>query len=87
MRDPKRIEGFMRRLTDVWKCVPDWRFGQLVENILRDNGEIISRIFFIEDDRFDKMIAKFTEGLAVESNPKEPITPEMLESMFKDGIV
>lgn len=65
MRNPKRIEGFMRKLTEVWKCVPDWRFGQLVENIARMNGVSVDRLFFIEDDKFNDMIDKFMKGMEV----------------------
>lgn len=34
MRDPNRIEPFMMELAKIWKkeC-PDWRFGQLIENV------------------------------------------------------
>lgn len=34
MRDPKRIDKFCQRLGEVWKKVPDMRFGQLMINIL-----------------------------------------------------
>lgn len=50
MRDPKRIRKFCNRLADIWESnCPDWRFGQLIENICKANG--ISDIFFIEDDK------------------------------------
>lgn len=34
MRDPERIEPFMQEIGKLWKenC-PDWRFGQLIENV------------------------------------------------------
>ena len=51
MRDPKRIDDFCDKLKEVWKNVPDWRFGQLMSNAL---SEIESRtgqdIFYTEDD-------------------------------------
>lgn len=34
MRDPKRIDKFCQRLAVLWKIVPDWRFGQLIVNVL-----------------------------------------------------
>ena len=35
MRDPDRIDLFLKRLGEIWKenC-PDWRFGQLMINVL-----------------------------------------------------
>lgn len=48
MRDPKRIRKFCNQLADIWESqCPDWRFGQLVENVRRANN--ISDPFFVED--------------------------------------
>lgn len=51
MRNPKRIDEFCARLAACWHKVPDWRFGQLMSNIL---GEYVAEkkrdIFFPEDD-------------------------------------
>lgn len=51
MRDPKRIDEFCDELKALWHTVPDWRFGQLMSNVL---GEVYVKenrdIFFIEDD-------------------------------------
>lgn len=35
MRDKKRIKPFMNELATIWEreC-PDWRFGQLIYNVL-----------------------------------------------------
>ena len=58
MRDPKRIREFCNRLAACWECVPDWRFGQLISNVL---GKYVSKtgrdIFFPED----KEIIEFFE--------------------------
>lgn len=49
MRDPKRIRKFCNQLADIWESqCPDWRFGQLVENVYRMNG--ITMPFYVEDD-------------------------------------
>lgn len=45
MRDPKRIQKFCNQLAEIWSKVPDWRFGQLVVNVLGRDP------FYIEDDR------------------------------------
>lgn len=51
MRDPKRINAFCAELAKMWRRVPDWRFGQLMSNLL---GAYVSEkrrdIFFPEDD-------------------------------------
>lgn len=49
MRDINRIEPFMNELTEVWKEVPDWRFGQLIENLKRHMN--IKDLFYVEDDK------------------------------------
>lgn len=36
MRDPKRIDGYLNVIEQIWKTNPDLRFGQLVLNVLRD---------------------------------------------------
>lgn len=44
MRDPKRIEAYLEKVKKVWMEYPDWRFGQLVVNILGADP------FYIEDE-------------------------------------
>lgn len=48
MRDINRIYPFLARLGKVWeeKC-PDWRFGQMMVNVL---GEMPIDPFFPEED-------------------------------------
>lgn len=46
MRDPKRINDFCTILKSCWEMVPDWRFGQLIENVY--NGKLL---FYLEDDK------------------------------------
>lgn len=55
-RDINRIEPFMKELTKIWKenC-PNWRFGQLMENVL---NSIDTDPWFIEED---EMIKKFKD--------------------------
>lgn len=53
MRDPERIDEFCDKLKEYWHQVPDWRFGQLVVNVLGQDP------FYVEDDAtlaaFDRM--------------------------------
>ena len=51
MRNEKRIDEFCRMLAYYWHCVPDWRFGQLISNVLGAYIGTTGRdIFFPEDD-------------------------------------
>ena len=50
MRNPDRIDGFCKRLADMWKCVPDWRFGQFLSNILGDYYANVQKDFFFPED-------------------------------------
>jgi hypothetical protein len=55
MRDPERIEPFLQQLKELWLQVPDWRFGQLVENVVID----ISMLWGMEDSDFLTLLERF----------------------------
>ena len=62
MRDPNRIDAFLTKLGEYWKQVPDWRFGQLVENTMEyADSNWPERLFFIEDDDFLWNLNEFFE--------------------------
>ena len=69
MRNPDRINEFCNRLAACWHKVPDWRFGQLMSNIL---GEYVAEkkrdIFFPEDD---EMIEFFEDYFKPKSSPAD----------------
>ena len=53
MRDPARIDGYMEKLGDLWRELPDMRFGQFLMNTLGDVQKRIGRdLFFVEDAEF-----------------------------------
>lgn len=56
MRDPNRIDKFLKQLSRYWKQVPDWRFGQLLCNIQRYDG---SDLFFKEDEDLLKLFREY----------------------------
>ena len=56
MRDIKRIRKFCNRLANAWERVPDWRFGQLMCNILGSMGK---DPFFPEDDEMIEFIEEY----------------------------
>lgn len=68
MRDPERIEPIIACLRGIWEQVPDWRFGQLLNNLLlamyTENNE--HDPFFMEDDRFLEIVNKICERFGVE---------------------
>ncbi len=54
MRDPNRIKPFLETIEKCWSKVPDWRFGQLIENLKRRLD--IEDLFYIEDKELEKLI-------------------------------
>ena len=53
MRSDKRIEPFLKELGEIWKTeFPDWRFSQLIVNIIREYGDP----FYLEEDQFLKLV-------------------------------
>ena len=54
MRDPNRIKPFLETIEKCWSKVPDWRFGQLIENLKRRLD--IEDLFYIEDKELEELI-------------------------------
>lgn len=64
MRDPNRIRGYCNQLADLWENVPDWRFGQLMFNLLGAYySETKKDIFFPEDDEMFAFVGKYKEEM------------------------
>lgn len=65
MRDPKRIDEFCDLLKEIWKRVPDWRFGQLISNLGRQLEWTPGGFFYAEDEELmnelSRILAKFNE--------------------------
>lgn len=60
MRDPKRIDEFIKVLTELWKTFPDWRFGQMMTNFFRFvDSETNTDIFYIEDDKMLEFLKEY----------------------------
>lgn len=56
MRDPNRIPRVLDLLEKAWQEVPDWRLGQLIENIVRDMGW--NDAFYMSDDDLEKELRR-----------------------------
>ena len=56
MRDIKRIKPFLEEIEKLWEKVPDWRFGQLVMNVL---GTCKKDPFFYEEDEMLELWKEF----------------------------
>ena len=54
MRDPKRIGDILISIEKLWRLVPDWRFGQLLENVIGSG-----QIWFLEDDILETYLDDF----------------------------
>ena len=59
MRDPNRIPEFLAVLQKCWEKVPDWRFGQLIENLKRYAN--IYDLFYIEEDKLEQILTEWFE--------------------------
>lgn len=54
MRNSNRIKPFLETIEKCWEQVPDWRFGQLIENLKRRLD--IEDLFYIEDKELEEAI-------------------------------
>ena len=68
MRDPERIEPIIACLHAIWHQVPDWRFGQLLSNLLHAMYEEGNGLdpFFMEDERFMDLVNRICKRLGVD---------------------
>ena len=57
MRDRMRIPMILQLIERYWLKVPDWRFGQLIENIKTFAG--VDDLFFMEDDELIQTFEDF----------------------------
>jgi len=55
MRDINRIKPFLEKVGELWKRVPDWRFGQLMYNFLSEIGDP----FYLSEDEFIEKLDKY----------------------------
>lgn len=58
MRDVNRIPDVLTCFRTLWEQYPDWRFGQLINNMQRKLG---NDLFFIEDDEIIRIVKQLTE--------------------------
>jgi hypothetical protein len=56
MRNKNRIPKFLKELEKYWNKVPDWRFGQLISNVL---GTCERDPFFYEENEMLDVFKKF----------------------------
>ena len=63
------IDDFCRQLASVWKRVPNWRFGQLMSNMLGEYQAETKRDIFHPSD--DELMAFFKEYVSMNSHYKE----------------
>ncbi len=58
MRDINRIDKILAEIGEVWKRVPDWRLGQLFNNLQRYKQD---DLFYVEDDKFVLILKEFLD--------------------------
>ena len=60
MRDPKRIYEFCNELANIWaNSASDWRFGQLMMNVLGEMASTGRDPFFPEEEEMIEFFRKF----------------------------
>ena len=60
MRNPARIRKFCNELATIWESeCPDWRFGQLIENVFEAQKTTGFEPFYYEDDRMMQAIKRY----------------------------
>lgn len=60
MRDPRRIPRIIELLHSKWEANPDIRLGQLIYNIIiRNKGSLVD-IYYLEDDKLEDLIRKYS---------------------------
>ena len=59
MRDIERIPPLLAKFQEAWELVPDWRFGQLVSNLL---GTGRQDVFFAEEEKWSELIDAFIQA-------------------------
>lgn len=68
MRDINRLDVFYDELKKIHKeCFPDWRFGQLVNNLERwlQANKRFNDLFYIEEYEMLQCINEFVESIGV----------------------
>lgn len=73
MRDPNRLDSFYEELRKLHKeNFPDWRFGQLIENVL-ERMFVKDKVnpFFVEDDNMLQYFKNFCEKAGEKNRDKE----------------
>lgn len=59
MRDERRIKPFLEKIGKYWKYVPDWRFCQLITNVIG-----MSKVdpWYLEEDDVIELFEEFFDG-------------------------
>lgn len=65
MRNINRIDEILADLGEQWKRVPDWRLGQLFNNLQRYKN---SDLFYIEDKKFITELKIFLDDVIGDDN-------------------
>lgn len=77
MRDPNRITAYCDKLATIWRMVPDWRFGQLMSNLLGAYAGTTKRdIFFPEDEELFKFFEDYVGRNSPYHVPKDGGAPD-----------
>ena len=59
MRDPNRIPKILLRLQKLWENHPDYRLGQLIENVFPNTSMTKISAYYVEDEQFMRELEEF----------------------------
>lgn len=59
MRKKERIKPFLEEIGKLWETVPDWRFGQLIINVL---GTCKKDPWFYEEEEMLELWKEYFKG-------------------------
>lgn len=64
MRDPKRLDDFYDKMKKIHQeKLPDWRFGQLMENFLGWLAQQNKMCFYLEDRQMLRYFEEYIDSL------------------------
>lgn len=80
MRDLKRIKQIVKLLEKVWKKFPEFRLGQLLENVATAEGQTGHCVFYTEDDEWVKFFREYAPDVP---NASTTVSPSIMRKLRK----
>jgi uncharacterized protein YihD (DUF1040 family) len=71
MRDPKRIDGLLKVLEELWRSDPDLRLGQVIVGAVKCSGRnvVCPQVFYLEDEEMLRGLEEFAKWIRDAKRP------------------